>query len=89
MRILEAKILGSVCILPLQLLLSHVVVECLGQSGSEGDLKVVESFTILSSKLSLQEYCTHVATLDVVHQLPAEQLRDARPTTARGSNRSL
>lgn len=66
-----------------------VVVECLGEGGREGDLQVVESFAILCSKLSLSEYGTHVAALDVVDQLSAEELGDRGPAVARGGDRAL
>ena len=89
MRILQAEIISSVGIFSLQSLFSDVVVECLGQCGREGDLEVVESFAIFGSKLSLSEYGTHVAALDVVDQLSAEELGDRGPSVARGGDRAL
>jgi hypothetical protein len=81
-RVLETVVISSVCVIRLEYLLSNVIVECLRECVGEWELQVVESFAILSPKLSLSKYRTHIDALNVVDELSAEEVGHAAPPPA-------
>lgn len=77
--LLHAVDVSPIRVFPFQGLFSDVVIQGSREGVGERQLQVVEALPILSPKVSLSKYSTHVAALDVMHQLSAEQIRHASP----------
>lgn len=79
LRSLQAIDFGTICVVFVKGLLADVFIEGSCQVVGNRQLQIIETLTILCSKLSLSKYYTHVEALNIVHDLSAEQLWDARP----------